>query len=139
MVDRSHFPNEAPSPITVLVVDDHLDTNKVMRLILEADGYHVLTAQTAAEALAWAKTARPHIILSDLRLPKTDGFTLVRALRQLPGLRHVVAVALTGYEHPADRQEALSAGFDAYFAKPLDFEKLLRTLRQLLGRRRATS
>ena len=138
MVDRSHFPTEALSSITILVVDDHLDTNKVMRLILEAAGYHVLTAQTAAEALALAKAARPHIILSDLRLPKMDGLTLVRALRQLPGLQHVVAIALTGFEHPADRQEALSAGFDAYFAKPLDFEKLLNTIRQLLGQRRAT-
>ena len=106
--------------VHVLAVDDEPDTRQVLRLTLEQAGATVETAASAAEARESFARSRPDVLLCDIGLGEEDGYTLLGALRSLPGERGRVlpAIALTGYAKPEDRSRALSAGFALHLAKP---------------------
>jgi CheY-like chemotaxis protein len=112
-----------PSP-QVLLVEDGADSRETMAEVLQLLGYQVRAVATAEEALALLAGWRPDAILSDIGLPETDGYALMRQVRQIPGQDRVVAVAITGYGTRDDREAALAAGFDAHVAKPLDVAAL---------------
>ncbi len=121
-------PADAPH---VLVVDDSTETVQLLHMLFTRRGYPVTTAESAAEALKEAERKRPGVVISDLSMPETDGYTLLAALRRLPGLEHVPVIALSGYAMDEDRARALAAGFDVHLAKPVDPEELVRVVRRL--------
>jgi len=75
-----------------------------------------------------AREFSPDAILLDIGLPVVDGLQVARWIRQEPGLRKVLLVALTGYGRDADRQATRDAGFDHHLAKPVDFKTIQSTL-----------
>jgi signal transduction histidine kinase/CheY-like chemotaxis protein len=126
---RASEPMPAPSlaGVRALVVEDELDSRDLLVETLTRCGADVLTAGSCEEALAAirehaAAKQLPHVILSDLGMPKDDGFTLIRKLRALTPAEGggIPAVAVTGYANPDDRDRALAAGFHSHLPKPID-------------------
>jgi CheY-like chemotaxis protein len=116
--------HDKPSGLKILVVEDYEDTRLVMRMMLEQRGYRVVEAADGEEALETAWRECPDIILMDLSLPKLDGLTASRRIREDPQTRDAVIVAVTAHAEPQYRQNALAAGVDAFVTKPIDFDWL---------------
>jgi signal transduction histidine kinase len=121
---------EAPN-VPVLVVDDSEETVELLQMFFERRGYDVLSAGSAAEALRRAGERLPGLIISDISMPGTDGYSLLAELRRMPGLERVPAIALTGHAMDEDRVRALAAGFSVHVPKPVDPDELLRVVRKL--------
>jgi CheY-like chemotaxis protein len=119
----------------VLLVEDARDTLDMLKVVFEARGYETETCGTPEEALAVAGSGRFDIIVSDIGLPRIDGYELIKRLRRMPHLSETPAVALTGYAATRDAEAALGAGFDAHIAKPVDPSTLAEQVEQLLQRR----
>lgn len=109
----------------ILLIDDNQDANQSMASLLSLLKYDVRTAYDADSGLKVATEFEPHLILSDIGLPGTDGYQLAPALRSAAGKRKVVIAALTGYGFASDRARAQEAGFEHHLVKPLDADTLL--------------
>src|SRR5581483_3690117 len=116
-------------PKRVLVVDDNEDAAESMALVLKLEGHVAVSVYTAADALTHATSFRPDVVLLDIGLPEMDGYEVAQQMRELPGLKHVRIVAVTGYGRSEDRLRAREAGFDAHLVKPVDFAVLQGILR----------
>jgi CheY-like chemotaxis protein len=103
---------------------------------LRRRGYVVTPCESAAEALRAAASTSFDIIVSDIGMPDTDGYELIRLLRQLPHLIEVPAIALSGYATRQEIDAALAAGFDAHVAKPVDPNTLAGEIEQWLRDKR---
>ena len=117
--------------LDVLIVEDSEDTLLLLSTIFRREGANVTTAASASEALQSAVMKRPHIIVSDIGMPDTDGYQLLEQLRVLPGLRDVPAIAISGYASEEDRERALSVGYLALVPKPVDVDTLFTLIQDL--------
>jgi two-component system chemotaxis sensor kinase CheA len=117
----------------VLVVDDSLTTRTLERGILEAHGYEVLVAVDGVEGLNRARAERPDVVVTDVQMPRLDGFGLVEALKRDPGTRAIPVVIVSSLDRREDRAKGLALGADAYVVKQrFDQRALLDTIRQLV-------
>jgi two-component system CheB/CheR fusion protein len=114
----------------VLVVDDNVDAAQTLATLMRLWGHEAQTAYAGPAALEAAAAKPPEVVVLDIGLPGLDGYEVAEKLRQLPGMRKALLVALTGYGHDEDRRRALQAGFDVHLTKPADPE----ALQELLGR-----
>lgn len=115
----------------VLLVDDAPEVVEVMSMLLEAEGAAISPFTDAAQALAAAHERVFDLIVSDIGMPGMDGHQLIRALRPLPGYARVPAIALTGYGGSQDAKKALACGFDRHLSKPVTYDALIDTIREL--------
>jgi two-component system cell cycle response regulator DivK len=122
--------DESEARPVVLVVEDFEDNRFMMRRLLEMSGYRVVEAVNGNQAVEFAASERPDIILMDLSLPQLDGLAATRRIREREGSRRVPIVAVSAHDSADFHSEALSAGCDEYVTKPIDFDQLV----QLLGR-----
>ncbi len=122
--------------VTVLVVDDDLDTRELLRAILSQCGAAVVSAASAGEALAFLAHGRADVLVSDLAMPGDDGLALMRKIRAgADGVAaRIPAIALTAYARAQDRTAALLSGFQAHVPKPTDPHELTVVIATLLGR-----
>jgi signal transduction histidine kinase/ActR/RegA family two-component response regulator len=116
---------------SILVVDDDESTREVVATALMGAHAEVQTAASAAEARQHLKGHTPALIIADLGMPGEDGFSLIRHLREDDGLR-VPAIALSAYADQSSHDAALTAGFDAFVAKPARADALLQMVGALL-------
>ena len=116
-----------------LVVEDFEDSRFMMRRLLEMSGYDVLEASDGEQAVKLAVESKPVLILMDLSLPKLDGLSATRKIRQKKGLKRIPIVAVSAHDSPESRNEALEAGCDAYVTKPIDFDNLHAILRRFMN------
>lgn len=114
----------------ILLVDDHEDTLATLGRLLTRRGHQVTPVGTAAAARQAFTEGAFDIIISDLGLPDATGLEL---LAQLRGVRFTPAIALSGYGMDADLISSKSAGFQEHLTKPIDFERLLRAIQQVLN------
>jgi CheY-like chemotaxis protein len=115
----------------VLVVDDETANREVFVETLQFFGAHVMSAANGIEALDLIRQQTPTIILTDLAMPKMDGWQMLRTLRADPALRHIPVLAITAiYTLPGDRERVLAAGFDGYLMKPVEIATFADTLRE---------
>jgi signal transduction histidine kinase len=114
----------------ILLVEDHADTLKVMRRLLETSGYFVVPAGTVADAVQAAKAQTFDLLISDIGLPDGSGLDLVRQIRQHQ--TNLQAVALTGFGMERDIQGSQRAGFVAHLTKPVDLAQLKSVIKSLL-------
>ena len=124
--------------VRIVVVDDEPDAVEVARRLLAMHGAAVETAGNAEEALAVLAEGHVQLLVSDLAMPRHDGYALIVAVREREaetGLPRVPAVALTAHSRELERRKALAAGFDAVVAKPIESVELLETLGLLLDTR----
>jgi CheY-like chemotaxis protein len=112
----------------ILVVDDHDDTLRSMKLLLTRLGYHVLAADTMTEALRIAEEEEFDILLSDIGLPDGSGHELLRRIREK---REVRALALSGYGMDEDLERSRDAGFSDHLTKPVSIDRLRSALDEL--------
>jgi signal transduction histidine kinase/ActR/RegA family two-component response regulator len=116
--------------LRVLVVDDQADARELLALVLARAGAKVSTAASATEALESFEREGAEVLVTDIGMPTEDGYSLVGRLRAMPaGL--IPAVALTAYATEEDRRRALSAGFDAHVAKPVEPTELVSVIARL--------
>jgi K+-sensing histidine kinase KdpD/ActR/RegA family two-component response regulator len=121
--------------VQVLIVDDEVEVREMMATVLETCGATVLSASSAENALEVVGQRRIDVLLSDIAMPGTDGYQLIREIRSKPDawLSAVPAAAVTASAGLRDRQRALSAGFQMHLAKPLRPEALARAVASLAG------
>lgn len=105
--------------VRVLLVEDNADTRELYELSLCGEGAEVRTAWDAKEAIRLLLLAVPHVIVSDIRMPGTDGIELIREVRSMRHLRAIPAIAVTSAPSAREREVALAAGFHEYASKPL--------------------
>ncbi len=122
----------------ILIIDDTPVNLKLTRILLVNEGYKVLTAASAEEALEVLKSFRPHLVLADIQLPGIDGFELTRRLKHDQSTRDILVVALTAFAMKGDEQKAIDAGCDGYITKPIDTRTLGSRIREILSRRQET-
>jgi two-component system cell cycle response regulator len=104
----------------IVLIEDNATNLELMLYMLRAWGHQVLTATNGVEGLELARRTRPQLIISDVQLPGVDGYELARIAKADPQLRDIPLMALTAYAMVGDRERATGAGFDAYFAKPIE-------------------
>ena len=119
--------------IRVLVVEDERDTLMTLGILLRSEGYDVRLAHGGDEVPAAVHEFKPHAVLLDIGMPGRDGYSLMNELRSSPGLMPRVAVALSAYAAPRDREQSELAGFQEHLAKPIDPATLVRILHDRLG------
>ena len=113
-----------PAPL-VLVVDDSLTVRRVTQRLLVREGYRVATAKDGIDALEALALERPAVVLSDIEMPRMDGFDLVRNLRADASLADLPVIMITSRIAPKHRELAASLGVDHYLGKPYAEEELL--------------
>ena len=117
----------------LLVVEDIPDILTLLRATLEFKGYRVVTAREGNEALEAIKKERPALVITDILMPKMDGFSLVHHLRLNPETRDIPVVFLSAtYVAPEDKTFALNLGVIRFIEKPVDFDQFLPTISKLL-------
>lgn len=124
--------------LRVLLVEDEPDSREFVVQMLRSCGSVVTAAADADEALRAMAKETPDLLISDIGLPGTDGFQLMRTIRELPDDRggRVPAIALSAYTRAVDRTTALTAGFHSHVPKPVDAPELLAVIVSLVGRNR---
>jgi PAS domain S-box-containing protein len=110
-----------PGALRILVVDDNEDGAEMLAGALENKGHRTYVAYDAPAALRLAESFSPDVAFIDIGLPVMDGYELAERLRQLPGLKGMRLVALTGYGQESDRVKSQAAGFHHHLVKPVDF------------------
>jgi DNA-binding response OmpR family regulator len=116
----------------VLCIDDNEDTCSMLSVLLGLADYHVATAGTLAEGLNLARNQRFDLYLLDFRLPDGNGLQLCQAIRSFDQCTPIIFCS--GRSNPQDRQEAMSAGAQAYLIKPIDPDVLKETIQWLLAK-----
>jgi CheY-like chemotaxis protein len=107
-------------PRSVLIVDPDLNGNKLATLVLKQDGWVVITATSASEAHTALATFMPSLVVTELRLPDSDGISLVASLRRSPSTSHLPVVAMTSSTGPEVELDTRAAGCVDYIRKPID-------------------
>lgn len=105
---------------TILIIDDNPINLKLEMILLQVEGYDVHAASSAEEALKMLDALQPHLIILDLQLPGMSGLDFARKLKDNPGYRNIVLLAVTAYAMKGDKEAALAAGCDGYITKPID-------------------
>jgi len=119
----------------ILIVDDTPVNLKLTRILLVNEGYKVMTAASAEEALELLRSYHPQLILADIQLPGIDGLELTRRIKKNDETRDITVVALTAFAMKGDEQKAVEAGCDGYITKPIDTRSLGSRIREHLNRR----
>ena len=139
-LDRGAFRNDAPDPLTILVVDDEPGARLFCRTVLEREGYRVIEAEGGREALD-TLSANPGTIdlaLIDVQMPEMDGRELMKNLREDPVLVGLPVIVLTGLQSTGSEAKLMEQGADDYLRKPVEPPILIARIRAILRRVRAT-
>ena len=113
---------------TVLCIEDNTDNRMLVRRVLEAEGYAVLEANNATQALEKIEKGHPDVILMDISMPEIDGYTLTTQIKAIPGFQNVPIIAVTANVMRGDRERTLEAGCDGYIQKPIDIDTLTQQI-----------
>ena len=117
------------NPLCVLVIEDHPDQRDLLSIVLRREGYRVISAANGVEAMAKLRTEHVHIALSDIMMPKMDGFELIKTIRCDPDLKNLYLILITARIQEGDRVRGLDLGADDYITKPFSFSELLARIR----------
>ncbi|MEH1910545.1 MAG: response regulator transcription factor [Nostoc sp.] len=121
-------------PLTILVVDDDLGTRLSVSDYLELSGYSVIMANDGQEALIMVDEYHPDLIVTDIVMPRMNGYELVRQVRQQPVFRLLPVILLTARTKTQERILGYQSGCDLYLPKPFELEELAAAIRNLLER-----
>jgi DNA-binding NtrC family response regulator len=118
----------------ILVVDDEESIRKVLKTVLEEEGYDVDTSENGREAIRKSNAKFYNLVLIDIRLPDMEGTKLLTALKETTP--KMVKIIVTGYPTLQNAVEAVNMGADAYVLKPFKMENFLNTIREHLEKQR---
>lgn len=139
---KAKFPRSSETPISrprtrimeapvrsknthIFLVDDNDDAAQMLAFLLKKEGYRVTTADHPVQALELTAEELPDVFILDIGLPGMDGNELVKRLKLMPSCAKIPMIALTGYGSIDDMNTARKSGFDRFFVKPVEIEKLL--------------
>ncbi len=119
----------------ILVVDDEPDIRDLVTFILQDYGVEVTAVSSAQEALEALSESIPDVLVSDIGMPRTDGYMLMREVRKRSPQQggQVPAIALTAYAGEINQQQALAAGFQMHIPKPVDPDALVKAIISLIN------
>lgn len=124
-----------PSTWDVLIVDNESDSIGVIELVMEYHKASVRTAVSGTECLTALAMRAPYILYLDIQMPEISGWDILKAIRSNDSLKHITVIATTAKAMMGDRERILKAGFDGYFAKPIQPLELIKdTTAVLLSR-----
>ena len=122
----------------ILVVDDEADARDMVSFMLQMHGAKVTTANSSVEALEILKGLNglqscPNVLISDIGMPNENGYALIEKIRALPPQNggKIPAIALTAFNRPEDKQDALEAGFQIHLGKPIEPENLVTAISEV--------
>jgi len=119
-------------PVRVLIAEDSITSRTLLKNILEASGFLVKTAVDGIDAMSHLKTEAYDIVISDVEMPRMDGFGLTAAIRQDQYLAELPVVLVTGLETREDRERGIDVGANAYIVKSsFDQSSLIEVIRKL--------
>lgn len=121
-------------PEKILIVDDELDTLRLIEMMLESKGYQIVVAGNGEKALAIAERELPDLILLDIMMPGMDGYEVTRQLRQGKSTHGIPIILFTAKTSIDDRVQGLEIGADAYLTKPISSRELLAHIKAVLAR-----
>jgi CheY-like chemotaxis protein/anti-sigma regulatory factor (Ser/Thr protein kinase) len=145
LIPHSVLPSPAATPaadevqlrgLRLLVVDDEPDTRELLSFVLKQAGAEVTVVGSVAHARVALDDLHPDVIISDIGMPDTDGYALIRAIRNMSGLTSVPAIALTAFAGTGPRALAEEAGFDLHLAKPVEPAVIVEAIAKLVASRR---
>lgn len=113
---------------SIFVIEDSVTSRKVLSMVLGRNGFTVHEATTGKEALTIAETIRPDLVLLDVMLPDTTGYSVLPQLKQLPHFKDLPVIMLTGKNGSSDRMKGMLAGTNEYLTKPFNPQKLLSVI-----------
>ncbi len=119
---------------TILYVEDNNDNRRLVRRVLNAEGYDVIEAANAAEALELLESKKPGLILMDINMPDMDGYALTTMIKHKPGFESVPILAITANVMRGDKERSLEAGCDGYIQKPIDIDLLANQIERFVRR-----
>lgn len=129
--DKIKPPQNPLKGYRILIVDDEPDTLKLATVALKAYGSNVKAVETAEEAVSLVKCWNPNLVISDLAMPGTNGYELLRRLQESDHF-NLKVIALTAYVSEEEKNRALAAGFKHYLSKPIEPEKLIAEVFQVI-------
>jgi PAS domain S-box-containing protein len=120
--------------LQILLVEDSADTRELIAFVLEESGAQVTSVSSVGEALEALMRLRPNILVSDIGMPDEDGYSLIRQVRKQEALggEKILAVALTAYARDEEHNLALEAGFEVHLSKPIEPDKLVKVVANLV-------
>ena len=124
------------SATTKVLYLEHDDDNLYMlkRRLERSGDFEVLAAEDSDRGCKLAVTERPDVILLDLEMPVMDRWEPVRTLKNDPQTRNIPIIGMSAYAEASEREKAMATGCDEFDAKPIEFESLLATVRQVLAK-----
>lgn len=123
----------------ILVVEDVANVLELLEVTLRFKGYEVISARNGAEALEMVKKVEPILIITDILMPKMDGYAFVQKLRTNPATRRIPVIFLSAtYVTPEDKQFAISLGAARFIEKPIDTEDFLLTIAEIMTQEPST-
>jgi two-component system cell cycle response regulator DivK len=120
----------------ILVVEDNDRNRRLLRILLKSRGHEVIEAATGKQALDRLKDQRPDVILMDVQLPYTDGLELTGQIKGDAETADIPIIAVTAYAMKGDEERILEAGCDGYISKPIDTQKVLLVISDILEKSR---
>ena len=124
----------AADPVRIVYVEDDGDNVFVLTRRLGRRGYDVTVASDGAAGIETVRTLKPALVLMDMSLPVMDGWEATRRLKADPATRGIPVIGLSSHAMVGDREAALAAGCDDYETKPIEIERLLAKMQELLTR-----
>ena len=121
--------------VKILVVEDEVDALDLLAIDLREHGAHVIGVASAAEALELLREQEFDLMISDIGMADTDGYSLIKQVRESEGdEHHIPAIALTAYARAQDRLRAIAAGYNTHVAKPVEIRELVSVVKCLTGK-----
>ena len=127
------------SKATILYVEDNSDNRKLVRRVLEVEGYLVVEATNGFEAMERLQGQPIDLALMDINMPDMDGYTLTSKIKAMPQFARMPIVAVTANVMRGDRERSLQAGCDGYIQKPIDIDNLSQQIERFLMMRNANA
>ena len=118
----------------ILVIDDDIAINELIKINLELQGYEIKQAFNGTEGFALAKQEQPNLIVLDVMMPEVDGFTVAQRIRQCEDISDTPILMLTALSQLSDKVNGFDIGVDDYLTKPFEIEELVVRVRALLKR-----
>lgn len=125
--------NKEVADWTIIVVEDTYDDQQVVSYVLGHSGIKVHIAHNGDECIDLLKRVEPDLIITDLAMPRRDGWQTLVAVRADTRTAHIPVVAITAYHSAEVAADAMRAGFDGYFPKPLNPQTFVARLREIIS------
>ena len=119
--------------VTILTVDDSPTIRKLLMMTLEREGFHVVQATDGMDALHKLAECNPAMILSDINMPKMNGYKLCKKIKKYAKTKHIPVIMLSGKDGPFDKLRGRVSGCDGYLTKPFETKDLLEKIRSFVG------